>query len=85
MVANVLILPLSFISGIWYPMTSAPQWLLDVAKFFPVEHLASALHVAFDPLNHGSAFSGNDLLGWRSGWPIGTRLAMRFWRKETAR
>ena len=60
-VANVLILPLSFISGIWYPLTGAPEWLVDVAKFFPVERLANALHVAFDPLNHGSAWSGNDL------------------------
>ena len=57
-VANVLILPLSFISGIWYPLTGAPDWLVDVAKFFPVEHLANALHVAFDPLNHGSAVVG---------------------------
>ena len=84
-VAHVLILPLTFISGIWYPMTNAPQWLLDVAKIFPVERLASALHVAFDPLNHGSPFSGNDLL-WLAIWlAIGTRLAIGFWRRETAR
>ena len=84
-VANVLILPLSFISGIWYPLTGAPQWLVDVAKVFPLERLASALHVAFDPLNHGSAFAGNDLL-WLGIWLlIGTRLAMRFWRQEMAR
>ena len=84
-VANVLILPLSFISGIWYPLTGAPQWLTDVAKVLPIEHLASALHVAFDPLNHGSPWSGNDLL-WLAIWLlIGTRLAMRFWRREMAR
>jgi ABC-2 type transport system permease protein len=81
-VANVLILPLSFISGIWYPLTGAPQWLVDLAKIFPVERLASALHVAFDPLNHGSAWSGNDML-WLGIWLlVGTRLAMRFWRQE---
>ena len=27
MVANVLILPLSFISGIWFPLTGAPDWV----------------------------------------------------------
>jgi ABC-2 type transport system permease protein len=84
-VANVLILPLSFISGIWYPLTGAPQWLVDVAKVFPVERLASALHVAFDPLNHGSAFAGNDLLVLGIWLLVGTRLAMRFWRREMAR
>jgi ABC-2 type transport system permease protein len=84
-VANVLILPLSFISGIWYPLTGAPDWLVDLAKVFPVERLASALHVAFDPLNHGSAWSGNDML-WLGIWLlIGTRLAMRFWRQEMGR
>ena len=59
--------------------------MADVAKFFPVERLANALHVAFDPLNDGSAWSGNDLL-WLAIWlAVGTRLAMRFWRREVAR
>jgi ABC-2 type transport system permease protein len=83
-VANVLILPLSFISGIWYPMNGAPDWLLDVAKVFPVEHLASALQTAFDPVNHGSAFAGHDLLMLGLWLVVGARLAMRFWQKETA-
>ncbi len=84
-VANVLILPLSFISGIWYPINGAPEWVVDVAKVFPVEHLANSLHVAFDPLNHGSAFSGSDLLILAIWLVVGVRLAMRFWQKETAR
>jgi ABC-2 type transport system permease protein len=84
-VANVLILPLTFISGIWYPLTGAPGWVVDVAKFFPVERLANILHTAFDPLNHGSAFAGNDLLVLGIWLVVGVRLAMRFWRKETAR
>jgi ABC-2 type transport system permease protein len=84
-VANVLILPLTFISGIWYPLTGAPTWLLDVAKIFPVERLANILHTAFDPLNHGSAFAGNDFLVLGIWLVIGVRLAMRFWQKETAR
>jgi ABC-2 type transport system permease protein len=84
-VANVLILPLTFISGIWYPLTGAPTWLLDVAKVFPVERLAAILHTAFDPLNHGSAFAGNDLLVLGIWLVVGVRLAMRFWNKETAR
>jgi ABC-2 type transport system permease protein len=83
-VANVLILPLSFISGIWYPMNGAPTWLLDLAKVFPVEHLAAMLHTAFDPLNHGSAFSGNDVLVLGLWLAVGVRLAMRFWQQEMA-
>jgi ABC-2 type transport system permease protein len=83
-VANVLILPLSFISGIWYPMTDAPTWLHDIAKAFPVERLADSLQTAFDPINHSGAFAGGDLL-WLAIWlAVGVRLAMRFWRRETA-
>jgi ABC-2 type transport system permease protein len=84
-VANVLILPLSFISGIWYPMNGAPQWLHDVANIFPMARLANCLHVAFDPLNHGSPWSGSDLLVMAIWLVVGVRLAMRFWHKETAR
>jgi ABC-2 type transport system permease protein len=84
-VANVLILPLSFISGIWYPMTDAPTWLLDLAKVFPVERLANALQTAFDPVNHGSAFAGGDFLILAVWLVAGVRLAMLFWRRETAR
>jgi ABC-2 type transport system permease protein len=84
-VANVLILPLSFISGIWYPMTDAPSWLLDVAKVFPIQRLADALQTAFDPVNHGSSFAGNDLLILVIWLVAGIRLAMVFWRWETTR
>jgi ABC-2 type transport system permease protein len=84
-VANVLILPLTFISGIWYPLTGAPTWVVDVAKVFPVERLANILHTAFDPLNHGSAFAGNDLLVLGIWLVVGVRLAMGFWQKEMAR
>ena len=79
-VANVLILPLSFISGIWFPLNGAPEWLTDVAKFFPLEHLANALHVAFDPLNHGPGWSGSDLFVLAIWLPVGARLVMRFLR-----
>jgi ABC-2 type transport system permease protein len=84
-VANVLILPLTFISGIWYPLTGAPTWVVDVAKVFPLERLANVLHTAFDPLNHGSAFAGNDLLVLGIWLVVGVWLAMRFWQKEMAR
>jgi ABC-2 type transport system permease protein len=84
-VANVLILPLSFISGIWYPMTGAPQWLHDLANVFPVARLANCLHTAFDPLNHGSAFSGGDFLVLGIWLVVGVHLAMRFWQRETVR
>jgi ABC-2 type transport system permease protein len=48
-IVNAVILPLYFISGVFFPTDEAPQWLNDVAAVFPVKHLAEALLEAFDP------------------------------------
>ena len=34
-VAQLTFLPISFISGIWFPLDGAPDWLLKIAQFFP--------------------------------------------------
>jgi ABC-2 type transport system permease protein len=47
--ANFIILPLAFISGIFFPLSEAPSWLQTVAGWFPLEPLASAAVQAFDP------------------------------------
>ena len=46
---QAIMLPLYFISGIFIPNINLPAWLRDVAKVFPVQHLSSGLHQAFDP------------------------------------
>ena len=47
-------LPLSFISGIWFPLDGAPDWLVSVAEAFPLYHLAQAFGGAFTPTVGGS-------------------------------
>ncbi|MGZ4279023.1 MAG: ABC transporter permease, partial [Solirubrobacteraceae bacterium] len=84
-VVNVLILPLSFISGIWFPVTGEPGWLEHVAHAFPVQPLADALRTAVLPGAHGLAFSGGDLLVLAIWLVVGSRLAVRFWQREAAR
>ena len=54
-------LPLYFISGIFIPNVSLPTWLRDVAKVFPVQHLAGGLRHAFDPGTHGAGIVWSDL------------------------
>ena len=34
--AQLTFLPISFISGIWFPLDDAPDWLLHLAHFFPL-------------------------------------------------
>ena len=46
---NAVVLPLYFISGVFFPTDEAPAWLNDVANVFPIRHLAEALLHAFEP------------------------------------
>jgi ABC-2 type transport system permease protein len=58
---QAIMLPLYFISGVFIPNVSLPRWLRDVAKVFPVEHLAGGLRQAFDPATHGVGIVWSDL------------------------
>jgi ABC-2 type transport system permease protein len=48
-VANAFILPLAFISGIFFPMEGAPEWLATIAGLFPLQPFASAMVDIFNP------------------------------------
>ena len=61
-VVQAVMLPLYFISGVFIPNVSLPTWLQHVAQVFPVQHLANALHNAFDPTVSGAAFVGGDIV-----------------------
>ena len=70
-------LPLYFISGVFIPNVSLPHWLQDVAKFFPVEHLAAGLRHAFDPATRGVGIVWSDL-GVLALWgAVGLAVALR--------
>jgi len=58
---QAIVLPLYFISGIFVPNPNLPNWLQDVARFFPVYHLADGLHHAYDPSVRGSGIVLSDL------------------------
>ena len=52
---QAVILPLYFISGVFFPEDQIPSFLLSVADVFPIRHLQQALLAAFDPARSGSA------------------------------
>jgi ABC-2 type transport system permease protein len=60
-IAQFVSLPLYFISGIFFPSDAIPGWLLNVADWFPIRPLATALLAAFDPHTKGSGFEWGDL------------------------
>ncbi len=74
---QAIMLPLYFISGVFIPNPSLPGWLQDVARVFPVAHLADALHHAYDPAVHGSGVVWSDL-GVLAAWAaVGLVVALR--------
>jgi ABC-2 type transport system permease protein len=80
-VLNVAILPLTFISGIWFSTDNQPAWLRHVAEVFPVHALADALQYAFNPHTTGSGIKGADA-GTLAIWlAVGVVLMLRFLRQ----
>jgi ABC-2 type transport system permease protein len=83
-VAQLTFLPLSFISGIWYPLTDAPDWLVHLANVFPLAHLVDAFDACFQPQTTGGGWSGDDLAVLAIWCVVGLLVAVRRFRWEPA-
>lgn len=78
-VVNASILPLLFLSGIFVPFgNSTPDWIVWIARVFPVRHFALGMQAGF--LN--TTFHWTDVLVV-AAWGVGGLLiAIRFFRWE---
>jgi ABC-2 type transport system permease protein len=83
-VAQLTFLPLSFISGVFYPLQGAPDWLVKLANVFPLHHLVVAFDGALQPNAPHNGWSSDlwSLVLWTA---IGLFVAVRrFSREATA-
>ncbi|MFZ1992810.1 MAG: ABC transporter permease [Solirubrobacteraceae bacterium] len=80
-VVNLAVLPLTFISNIWFPADSLPHVLKTIAGIFPIKALASSLQYVFDPRHHGAGLSGSDLKVLAIWTVVGVFLMIRFLQK----
>ncbi len=80
-VVNLAVLPLTFISNVWFPTDSLPKVLKDIAGVFPIKALASGLQYVFDPRYQGAGFSGGDLRTLAIWTVVGVLLMLRFLRQ----
>jgi ABC-2 type transport system permease protein len=80
-VVNATILPLLFISNVFIPLESPPQWLDILGKIFPVRHFADALIGSFFQLS-GNGLHTNDLLVMGAWGAAGLVIAFRFFKWE---
>jgi ABC-2 type transport system permease protein len=83
-VAQLTFLPLSFISGIWFPLEGAPNWLVTIAHIFPLYHLVNAFDACFVPQTTNGGWAPADL-AVIAAWGVGALfVAMRRFRVEPA-
>jgi ABC-2 type transport system permease protein len=76
-VLQAVVLPLYFISGVFVPADTIPDWLLSVADLFPIRHLAQALLTAYDPVTSGSGFEPGHLAVVAAWGVLGLVVAAR--------
>jgi ABC-2 type transport system permease protein len=79
-IINFAVLPLSFISGIYFTDAGIPHWLRQLAAIFPVHALAHACQHAFNLYTTGAGFSGADLRTLTIWLFVGLYLMARFLR-----
>jgi ABC-2 type transport system permease protein len=71
--ANAIVLPLYFISGIFVPEDQLPDAMQTIGAVFPVQPLFDALLIAFDPFTSGVGFAWADL-AVVAAWGVGGAL-----------
>jgi ABC-2 type transport system permease protein len=74
--------PLLLVSGIFYPLEGAPQWVQTVAHVFPLSHLAQAFEACFSPHTHGSGFAAGHLAVIAIWGLVAARFAVRRFETE---
>jgi ABC-2 type transport system permease protein len=77
-IVNIAILPLTFISGIWFTSSEMPGWLRQIAELFPIHALADAFQYAFDPRTTGAGIRVADLRTLAIWLAVGVFLMIRF-------
>jgi ABC-2 type transport system permease protein len=80
-VVNIAILPLTFISGVWFVTNGLASWLKQLASVFPVHALAHALQQAFNPNTVGSGINASDARTLAIWLAVGVFLMIRFLRQ----
>lgn len=80
-IVNIAILPITFISGIWFANQGLPHWLARIAQIFPVHALADAFQYAFDPRTTGAGIRFSDLPTLAIWLAVGIVLMIRFLRQ----
>lgn len=66
--ANIIVFPMLFLSGIFFPTSSMPDWLQHIVKYFPLSYFAHAFR---EVMANGAGFVAiRSDLAWMLGWAV---------------
>lgn len=81
-ITNATLLPIAFISGIFFPLDDPPTWMEITGNLFPLKPFADAFRDAFDPTLTGMQFHWAEL-GSLALWGVAAALlAVRLFKWE---
>jgi len=77
--ANLITFPMLFLSGVFFPVGSMPDWLEPVMKVLPLKYLVDALR---EPMMYGNGISAIwvDLLVLAGVFAVAMAFAIRFFK-----
>lgn len=80
--SNAIAFPMMFLSGVFFPVDSAPAWLQPITKVMPLTYFANALR---DIMVHGATVFAvwGDVMVMIGTAVVGLVLAVRFFRWES--
>ena len=82
-IANVIVLPMMFLSGIFFPRDSMPGWLHRISDFLPLTYVTDTIRGISVDGSHLWNLGGN-MLGIAAWLVIAIVLAIRLFRWEVA-
>ena len=83
-IAYGTMLPLAFVSDVFFPSDTSPTWLQHLASAFPLRPLARSLEANLAPRATGLGFHWFEL-GTLAAWTAGAALLLVFFRWDPAR
>ncbi len=80
-IVNLTVLPLTFISGVWFPTNGMPKLLNTVASIFPIKPLAHGLQYAFNPHTTSPGINATDVRSLAIWTAVGVFMMVRYLRR----
>jgi ABC-2 type transport system permease protein len=81
-VAQLTFLPISFISGIWFPLDDAPDWINKLAGIFPLKHIVETFDACFVPGTPNNGWNLDNLWSIVLWGAVATFVAVRRFNRE---